>query len=622
MLWDIPLGWREWAYLLSILLPLALYDVLLKVLRLRVDGGVTGIIEVIGQLRPELLFQAGYALLWVGIFAVARGRIARKIAVALFHLMAVAMALLLTFAHGFYVNTGSTLGYQTISYALENFRETHAIVAAQSALSSWVILGIGLIYLTAGPAVISRFFREEEGSRSGSRLAALSVCLIGLAVGSLSLFPTISGAGDDLSREALISVAASKFAKPSYRTITPEIQAQVAAENSLDDTRLSPTERTQQRNVVFVFLESTRASATTPYNEELATTPFMQKLAEQSLLAENAHAVVPHTTKALTASHCGITPSLSMQNVETEPGAIPARCLPELLGEQGYDTAFFQSATEEFEDRRQLVKNLGYREFYPLEKLPKRDFEEVNYFGYEDDVMLGPSEEWLSHRDGPFMASYLTVGTHHDYNVPEGFQKQKFVEDEEFNDYLNTIRYQDAFLKKLFEQYKRLGLYENTVFVVVGDHGEGFGEHGLYQHDNTIYEEGLKIPLIVHAPGRFPGGARVQKPANQLDILPTITGLLGFRTGGGNYPGSLLYDLPEGRTTMTSCWHDRTCLASIKGDKKYIYHFDDRPEEFFDLSRDPGERHNLAEKYPVETEQRREELLLWLSRTKILYEEK
>jgi lipoteichoic acid synthase len=51
-------------------------------------------------------------------------------------------------------------------------------------------------------------------------------------------------------------------------------------------------------------------------------------------------------------------------------------------------------------------------------------------------------------------------------------------------------------VKHLLEQYKELGLYEETIFVLYGDHGEAFGEHGLYQHDNVAYEEGLRVPLL------------------------------------------------------------------------------------------------------------------------------
>jgi arylsulfatase A-like enzyme len=202
----------------------------------------------------------------------------------------------------------------------------------------------------------------------------------------------------------------------------------------------------------------------------------------------------------------------------------------------------------------------------------------------------------------------------------------EFTEDDLLNRYLNSIRNQDFFLKKLFDQYKELGLYEDTVFVVLGDHGEAFGEHDRYQHDNVPYEEGLRIPLLVHDP-RWCGnsgcesGWSIETPVNQLDILPTVTDLLGYRLEGSSDRGSsLLSPVPEDRTLMTSCLADDYCLASVEGTNKYIYHFDNQPEEFFDLSKDPEERKNLAEERDSEElEERRSELLEWSARVDSRY---
>jgi lipoteichoic acid synthase len=140
-------------------------------------------------------------------------------------------------------------------------------------------------------------------------------------------------------------------------------------------------------------------------------------------------------------------------------------------------------------------------------------------------------------------------------------------------------------VKHLLEQYKELGLYEETIFVLYGDHGEAFGEHGLYQHDNVAYEEGLRVPLLIHDPQNWQGGERVKAPTNQLDVLPTVIDLLGYGVEGGSYSGSsLLGPPPKDRTLMAGCWYERECLASIEGDEKYIYHYGDEPEELFDLS--------------------------------------
>ena len=238
--------------------------------------------------------------------------------------------------------------------------------------------------------------------------------------------------------------------------------------------------------------------------------------------------------------------------------------------------------------------------------------------------MLPPSKKWLEEQKEtgrPFVAEYLTVTVHHDYKVPGRYGFKDFAEEDEFNRYLNTIYYQDRFLENLINQYKEMGLYENTIFVLYGDHGEGFGEHGRRQHDNTIYEEGIKIPLLIHDPQRFENGMRVIPPTNQLDVLPTVVDLLGYGITGGTYPGSsLVRPLPMDRAVYASCFYDRTCLTSIRNDEKYIYHFGNQEDEYFDLAEDPAERTNVADEHGDEIQRRRESLLAWRSKVNTMYE--
>jgi phosphoglycerol transferase MdoB-like AlkP superfamily enzyme len=356
---------------------------------------------------------------------------------------------------------------------------------------------------------------------------------------------------------------------------------------------LARTGSTRKRNVVMVFLESVRASSTTLVDPSLNTTPFLAELAKTSLVASNAYAVVPHTSKALTAGHCGVAPPLDMQVTEAKPRGIYARCLPQLLRDQGYRTAFFQSATEHFEYRSNLVSNFGHQDFFPVDTMPKKGSSRANYFGWEDDIMLRPSRDWLKQDPGrPLLATYLTVTSHHDYVVPSSIDVQQLAADPELNKYLNTIRYQDRFLKRLFDQYRKLGLYQNTVFVIVGDHGEGFGEHGLRQHDNTVYNEGVRIPLLVHDP-QNPRQRTMRAPVQATALLATVAELLGS-------------------PVRIACYGDDRCMALVRGNGKFVFHFGQRPDEFFDLATDPGEERNvLARQDRATMVAMRADLLRW-----------
>jgi lipoteichoic acid synthase len=612
---------KDWIYLSSLLVPLIVYNVGLKVIRILTQFEVPGPLGFLDQVRSDVLFSLGYAALWVGVFAAVRGGVPRLIALILFHVSAMVVVALTTCAHFFFQSTGSTLDLGFVIVSISSFGEIEGAIASETTTLNWLLVSGALLYGVAGPAVMTRFilgiWHVPAESAGRPWTAPTIVGLAALILFSLSLLPSATGAGNAFSRDAIANMIVSEL-------LTPEIDAKLAAEDLPTHTRLVPTPQTTKRNVVLIFLESTRARSTTPYNKDIDTTPFLNELSKESLMAERAYAVVPHTSKALVATLCGVDPPLDDEKTESEPDVIPARCIADLLKEQGYRTAFFQSATEDFERRRMLVENLGHEDFFPIEVMSKEGFQEANYFGYEDNIMLEPSRMWLEENggEGPFLATYLTVTSHHDYVVPDRYGRKHFADDEVLNRYLNTVRYQDFFLKNLFEQYRELGLYEDTIFIVLGDHGEAFGEHGLKQHDNVLYNEGLHIPFFIHDPRR-PKSGTIEAPVNELDVLPTVADLLGYEIRGGTYPGSSMLSPLEERTLMASCYHERTCLASIKGAEKYIYHYGNKGEEFFDLSEDPLEKNNIIEQQDdEEIKALRNHLLAWEAQVRASYEQR
>ena len=236
---------------------------------------------------------------------------------------------------------------------------------------------------------------------------------------------------------------------------------------------------------------------------------------------------------------------------------------------------FFQAPKEHFESRRGLVTNFGFEHFYPGDTMPSHGFEKVNYFGFEDNIVLESSRRWVrSHRNGPFFAVYLTHTPHHWYGAPRRYGYIEFraahsslYPKERHNDYLNSVRYVDFFIKNVFYQYKRLGVYEDSIFLILGDHGEAFGEHGRNHHDAVPYEEVLKVPLIIHDPQRFQNGIRIEGPVSLLDLPASIADLLGYAIDDGQLAGTSMFALPRKRTLMMSCFEERTCLVRLTTSK-------------------------------------------------------
>lgn len=91
----------------------------------------------------------------------------------------------------------------------------------------------------------------------------------------------------------------------------------------------------------------------------------------------------------------------------------------------------------------------------------------------------------------------------------------------------------DHALARLFAKLEEDGWGRNLVFVLTSDHGEEFFEHGATSHGSSLYEEMLRVPLLIHAPGMFPEGRRVRTPVQTIDIYPTLLEVLGIEEPPG-----------------------------------------------------------------------------------------
>jgi arylsulfatase A-like enzyme len=374
--------------------------------------------------------------------------------------------------------------------------------------------------------------------------------------------------------------------------------------------RLGP-ELPNGTNVVVVFLESVGANAVTAYNPAMKTTPFLDGLAHKSLFAERAYVVASSTYKAHVASLCGVEPYFNGDR-ELAEAAFDFPCLPAELAGHGYQTVYFSSSGRDMLWWTRLVDHLGFEDFLGFEDMETEGFEAANDWAYEDDIMLGPSEAWLrKNGDRPFVAAYMTATPHFEYRAPTRYGRHDYVPDPVQNRYLNAVHYVDQFVANLVGQYERLGLAENTVFVVVGDHGEAFYEHTPKQHNASAYEPVVRVPLLLYAPG-LTEGRRVGGLVSQLDITPTLVDMLGMSAEEGTMQGvSVFHEDPLRSRLHTACLYAFTCAATITQTEKFIHHFDDGADELFSLETDPAERTNLAAERPQQSRALRAETRRW-----------
>jgi len=163
------------------------------------------------------------------------------------------------------------------------------------------------------------------------------------------------------------------------------------------------------------------------------------------------------------------------------------------------------------------------------------------------------------------------------------------------------IAYVDLWLKKLFAALAELGLADDTAIVVMADHGEAWGEHKVYFHGQDLFDEQLRVPLIIAIPGQPPRA--FDDPVSLVDVGPTLLDLVGAPVPAGMRGRSLLprirgEDRPArpifSELLPATAWPHHAAMM-VDGKHKIIHRISDRRYELYDLGADPGEKKNLAD---------------------------
>lgn len=178
--------------------------------------------------------------------------------------------------------------------------------------------------------------------------------------------------------------------------------------------------------------------------------------------------------------------------------------------------------------------------------------------------------------------------------------------------YEQDVARADARLGQVIAVLEQRGLLEKTVFILVSDHGEEFDEHGGWQHDQSVYEELLHVPLMIRLPNARFAGRRVQEAVSLVDLVPTLASLLEQPGLAENSRGRSLLPLIEGdsssdvvrvtgmrdnRKKFFRPFHEirgEVQVVARKGEWKSIWNVETGTIELYDLSADPQERTDLA----------------------------
>jgi arylsulfatase A-like enzyme len=404
-------------------------------------------------------------------------------------------------------------------------------------------------------------------------------------------------------------------------------------------------------NVILITLDTTRADHLTPYGYNRDTSPFLEKLASQGVLFEDAFTVSSWTLPSHSSIFTGKLPTVHGATYQHWWLDSSEDCLAEILKRKGYQTAAFVSGPfllatfnvaqgfEYYDDQLDPLSGIQrlmfvkvIRRFYkkPLWWVDgQRNASEVNrqvHKWFEHDAEAKPFLLFINYFDphdpylppDPYKKKYGTPnsrmngrieGIYSDRATGERIAKDgKPLRDDDYAAlkglYDGEIRFTDDQLSNLFEFLQKHNLLSNTLVIITSDHGESIGEHKILDHGHALYEEQIKVPLIVIGPG-IPKGKRISGLVRNIDILPSLLEYLKLPVQKGiqgkSFLSNLNNDRLDDRIYIGEIFQDPNTrvrrfqrdLKSWRDDSKKLLWSSNGHHEFYDLHSDRAENLNL-----------------------------
>lgn len=407
-------------------------------------------------------------------------------------------------------------------------------------------------------------------------------------------------------------------------------------------------------NVVLITIDSLRADHLGCYGYRHNTSPNIDRLAAQGAVAENLFCSAIPTHPSYTTLYTG--QHAIRHKIVAHAGknvlAREAPFLPEFFLHEGYTTCAADNLM-----RNRLWFGRGYE--YYIDSSLKRPLI-VNVTCEDLHARVVP---WLrSHAGEPFFLFLHYWDTHYPFTPPPSY-RHLFYEGDNPTDpenhsldkwwdfpfgmiardtwlrtpdgpvtdpayltalYDQELLYLDDHLPELLGALDDLGLTENTLVLLVADHGESLTEHNIFCEHHGLYDCVLHIPLIARLPGRIPSGVRLPQTLQMQDVAPTILEAAGLpipkEMDGKSFWPLLTGEAQDGGTSrvvsLESSWQ---CKWSLRTDRyklivSRIQDFYGNPmRELYDLEADPREEHNLADREEALVRQMEQELEGWIA---------
>jgi arylsulfatase A-like enzyme/Tfp pilus assembly protein PilF len=350
----------------------------------------------------------------------------------------------------------------------------------------------------------------------------------------------------------------------------------------------------QRVNLVLITLDTTRADRLGCYGYGPALTPNLDQLAARGVLFENAYATCPLTLPSHCTMFTGLLPREHgvHHNVGGElDSQIPT--VTEKLRALGYETGGFVGA---FVLNRRFGLSRGFQRY---DDSTGAEIDESHvYRRRSGQVVVDAALDWLKDRAAqPFFCWVHMYDPHGPYKPHEQLFGQRFLA----QPYDAGIAFVDQQVGRILEFLDQHNLRERTLVVVVGDHGEGLGDHDEQEHGHMLYNSTLRVPLLMTHPALCQPELRITQAISLVDLFPTFQECLNLGTTA-RLAGRSLRTALLGQTVEPRPCYGETDLPFIEhrwAPQRSLIHEDwkfirsPRPE-LYHLTDDPDERHDLS----------------------------
>jgi arylsulfatase A-like enzyme len=327
-------------------------------------------------------------------------------------------------------------------------------------------------------------------------------------------------------------------------------------------------------DVLMIVMDTVRAQSVHTYGYERDTTPVLDQLGAEGVVFEDANAPATWSLPAHAALFTGTFPSKNQAHGETRyleaDPALPT--LADQLALEGWETWAF-SANPHISDSFGLTRGFMHNDKAWMAGTSGRNFsfiyrvvDALGIGGVDDKggaTVIGNISRWMDARPADDRPAFVFVNfleAHFPFRqlpaeyrnayqsasmntlreidqIAFGVQFGRQLTDEEMafvhqpliDLYDGGVKYTDFLVGQVIDEWRKAGRLDNTVVVVLGDHGEVVGEHGAFGHVTPVVEQDLRVPLVLRYPARIPAGTRVAQPVSTVGVFDTIMDLAGGR---------------------------------------------------------------------------------------------